>query len=99
MCDVPNTAAFHRESIECFPGIVYRFFGPLVTIPVAPIVTGMTKHFIFYYILISFKPPLYCIQASCICLVFNYYVWSIDQNLFVPLRAIELIHPHIHIPP
>jgi len=30
------------------PGIVFRyFFSPLVIIPVAPVITGMTKHFIF----------------------------------------------------
>jgi hypothetical protein len=49
MCDVRSTAAFCRESVECFPGIVSRyFFSPLVTIPVAPMITGMTKHFMFY---------------------------------------------------
>jgi hypothetical protein len=50
MCDVPNTAVFFfRESIECFPVTVYRFFfSPLVTIPVAPMITGMTKHFMFH---------------------------------------------------
>jgi hypothetical protein len=49
MCDVPSTAVFCRESTECFPGIVSRyFFSPLVTIPVAPMITGMTKHFMFH---------------------------------------------------
>jgi hypothetical protein len=45
MCDVPSTAVFCRESTECFPDIVSKyFFSPLVTIPVAPMITGMTKH-------------------------------------------------------
>jgi len=49
MCDVRSTAAFCRESIECFPGIVYRYlFSPFVTIPVAPMFTGLMKHFIFH---------------------------------------------------
>jgi hypothetical protein len=42
MCDVPkySTVVFCRESVECFPGIVSRyFFSPLVTIPVAPMIT------------------------------------------------------------
>jgi hypothetical protein len=26
MCDVPSTAVFCSESIECFPGIVSKFF-------------------------------------------------------------------------
>jgi hypothetical protein len=49
MCNVPSMAVFCRESIECSPGIVSRYsFSPLVTIPVASVITGMTKHFIFY---------------------------------------------------
>jgi hypothetical protein len=31
-CDVPSTAVFCTESIECFPGIVSRYyFSPLLT--------------------------------------------------------------------
>ena len=42
MCDVPRIAVFCSESIECFPGIVSKFFLKLlVTIPVAPIITGI----------------------------------------------------------
>jgi len=42
MCDVPSIAVFCSESIECFPGIASKFFLKLlVTIPVAPIVTGI----------------------------------------------------------
>jgi hypothetical protein len=26
MCEVPSTAVFCREAIECFPGIVSRYF-------------------------------------------------------------------------
>jgi hypothetical protein len=29
------------------------FFSPLVTIPVAPVITGMTKHFMFHICWIS----------------------------------------------
>ena len=40
MCDVPSIAVFCSESIECFPGIVSKFFFKLlVTIPVAPIIS------------------------------------------------------------
>ena len=39
MCDVLSIAVFCSESIECFPGIVSKFFFKLlVTIPVAPII-------------------------------------------------------------
>jgi hypothetical protein len=42
MCDVPSTAVFCSESIECFPGMASRFFfKPFVTIPVAPVITGI----------------------------------------------------------
>ena len=41
VCDVPSIAVFYSESIECFLGISSRFFLKLlVTIPVAPIITG-----------------------------------------------------------
>jgi hypothetical protein len=49
MCDVQSTAVFCSESIEIFPGTVSkRFLKLLVTIPVAPINTGMIVHFITY---------------------------------------------------
>jgi len=42
MCDVPSIAVFCSESIECFPGTASKFFLQLlVTIPVAPIITGI----------------------------------------------------------
>ena len=46
MCDVPSIAVFCSESIECFPGTVSKFLLKiLVTIPVAPIITGTIVHF------------------------------------------------------
>jgi len=49
MCDVPSIAVFFSESIECFPGTVSKFFLKLlVTIPVAPIITGTIVHFMFH---------------------------------------------------
>ena len=45
MCDVPSIAVFCSESIECFPGTASKFFFKLlVTIPVAPIITGIIVH-------------------------------------------------------
>ena len=53
MCDVPSIAVFCSESIECFPGIVSKFFFKfLVTIPVAPIITGTIVHFRFQILLL-----------------------------------------------
>jgi hypothetical protein len=60
VCAVPSTAVCCSESIECFPGIAYRFFLKLsVTIPVAPIITGPTVHFRFYIRYISICNLLY----------------------------------------
>ena len=45
MCDVPSIAVFCTESIESFPGMASKFFlKPTVTIPVAPIITGIIVH-------------------------------------------------------
>ena len=44
MCAVTSIAVFCSESIECFPGTVSKFMLKLlVTIPVAPIITGKGK--------------------------------------------------------
>jgi len=60
MCDVPSIAVFCSESIECFPGIVSKFFFKLlVTIPVAPIITGTIVHFMFHIRCISIHKLLY----------------------------------------
>ena len=49
MCDVPSIAVFCSESIECFSGTVSKFFLKLVvTISVAPIITGTIVHFRFH---------------------------------------------------
>jgi len=45
MCDVSSRAVFCSESIECFPGTASKFFPKLfITIPVAPIITGIIVH-------------------------------------------------------
>jgi len=49
MCDVPSIAVFCSESIECFPGTASKFFLKLlITIPVAPVITGIIVHFKFH---------------------------------------------------
>ena len=60
VCDVPSIAVFCSESIESFPGTVSKFFLKLlVTIPVAPIITGTTVHFRFHIRCISIHKLLY----------------------------------------
>jgi hypothetical protein len=45
MCDVPKMAVFCIESVECLPGISSRYcLSTLVTVPVAPVTTGITEH-------------------------------------------------------
>jgi hypothetical protein len=60
MCDIPSMAVFCRESIESCPGIVSRYFCKLLlTIPMAPMITGMTKYFMFHILWISTLRFLY----------------------------------------
>jgi hypothetical protein len=47
MCDVPSMAVFCKESIECCPGIVSRYFCKLlIKIPLYQMITGIKNHFI-----------------------------------------------------
>ena len=65
MCDVPSIAVFCSGSIECFPGTVSRFILKLlVTIPVAPIITGIIVHFMFH---------IRCISSIHKVLYFNFF--------------------------
>jgi len=51
---------FCSESIECFPGTASKFFLKLlVTIPVAPLITGTIVHFRFHIRCISVHKLLY----------------------------------------
>jgi len=60
MCEIPNIAVFCSESIECFPSTASKFvLKLLVTIPVAPIITGIIVHFRFHILCISIHKLLY----------------------------------------
>jgi hypothetical protein len=60
ICDVLSISVFCSESIERFPGISSKFFLKLlVTIPVAPIITGTIVHFRFHIRYISVPRHLY----------------------------------------
>jgi len=60
MCDVRGIAVFCSESIECFPRMASKFFlKPFLTIPVAPVVTGIITHFKFHIHCISLHKLLY----------------------------------------
>ena len=60
MCDVPSIAVFCSESIECYPGTASKFsLSLLVTIPVAPTITGIIVHFRFHIRFLSIHKLLY----------------------------------------
>jgi hypothetical protein len=54
MCNVPSIAVVGSESTDCFPGMVFGFFfKPIVTILVAPIISGTIIRFMFHIRCIS----------------------------------------------
>ena len=62
MCDVPSMAVCGSEYTECFPSMTSKFFfKPFVTIPVAPVISGIIIHFTFLIRCISIHKPLYFI--------------------------------------
>ena len=74
LCDVPTTAVFCGESIESFPGTASKFFRKLlVTIPVVPIITGITVHFRLHIRCISIHKLLY----------FNFFFRFLLHNISV----------------
>ena len=80
VCDVPSIAVFCSESIECFPGTASKFFLKLlVTIPVAPIITGIIVHFRFQIRCISIHKLLF----------FNFFPLPFAQHFF--LRVLPLL--------
>ena len=85
MCDVASIAVFCSESIECFPGTASKFFFKiLVTIPVAPVITGIIVHFRFHIRCNSIYKRLYfnffstssaqhfCCCCCCCCCYYCY---------------------------
>jgi hypothetical protein len=68
MCDVPSMAVFCRESIECCPGTVSRYFCKLLlTIPVAlvivVIIIVVIRQLLFYTASFNFRPTSVVWQA------------------------------------
>ena len=105
MCDVPSIAVFCSESIECFPGTVSKFFLKLlVTIPVAPFITGTIVHFRFHIRCISIHKLLYFnFFSASFCTtflsagIFNYYVWPICCNFSVCVYCLIPQHSDISL--
>ena len=78
MCDVASIAVFCSESIECFPATASRFsLKLLVTIPVAPIITGIIVHFRLHIRCISIHKLLYFNLYLNSCTYYYYYYYSV----------------------
>jgi len=80
MCDVPSIAVFCSESIEYFPGTASKFFLKLlVTVQVAPIITGIIVHFRFHIRFISIHKLLY----------FNFFSSSLIIIIIIIVAALS----------
>jgi len=95
MCDVPSIAVFCGESTECFPGTASKFFLKLlVTLPVAPIITGTIVNFRIHIRCISVHKRLYFkfFSASyCITFLSAAIATSISVNMYVWIIIIIII--------
>jgi len=60
MCAVPNMAVFWSSLTSCFPDMLLTYFlNDFETVPVAPVVTGITFVFTFHMRCISIVRTLY----------------------------------------
>jgi hypothetical protein len=84
MCDVPSIAVVCSESVECFPGMTFKpFFRPFVTIPVAPIITGIIIHFVFHIRYMSVHKLVYFSSFStsfCVTFLAEGIVTSVSMH-------------------
>ena len=60
MCAVPNMIVFYSSLTSCFPGMLLTYFlNDFDTVPLAPIITGITFVFTFHKRCISIARSLY----------------------------------------
>ena len=93
MCNVPSIAVFCSESIQRFPGTVSKFFFKLlVTIPVAPIITGTIVHFRFHIRCISIHKLYFNFFSASFCTTFLSagIATSISVHVFLFLFLISI---------
>jgi hypothetical protein len=87
MCDVPSIAIFCSESIGCLPGTASKFFLKLlVTISVAPLITGIIVHFRFNIRCISIRKLLYFNLLLLLLLLLLFYT---TINLYLKKRLYD----------
>ena len=62
MCNVPSTAVFCAESVQWFPGTASKCFcKTFVTVPVAPVITGMIIHLFYLCTYCSLFSAAFCV--------------------------------------
>ena len=70
MCAVPNMAVFWSSLTSCLPGMLLTYFrNDFETVPVAPIITGITFVFTFHMRCISIVRSLYFRIFSVIIII------------------------------
>ena len=91
MCDVPSIAVFCSESIEFFPCFSKFFLKLLVTILVAPIITGIIVHFKFHIHCISIHKLLYFDFFSATLLLLLLLLLSSSSSSSSPLCRVFIL--------
>ena len=74
MCAVPKMAVFCSSLTSCFPGMLLTYFlSEFETVPVAPVITGITFVFTFHMRCISIVRSLYFRILSAYYYYYYYY--------------------------
>ena len=90
MCDVPSVAVFCSESTESFPGTASKcFLKAAVSIPVAPIITGIILHFMFHIRCIS-THKLFFSSSICTTFLSAGIATSISMPIFSSLFSVTI---------
>ena len=93
MCVVPNVAVFCSSFTSCLPAILLTYFlNDFETVPVAPIITGITFVFTFHMRCISIVRSLYFrIFSSPFLITFLSPEIATSINIHVPCSLLRII--------
>ena len=93
MCAMPNMAVFCISSVSCFPGMLLRYFlNRFQTVPVAPIITGITFVFTFPLRCVSIVRSLYFrISFTSFLITFLSPEISTSINTHVPFSLLRIL--------
>ena len=86
MCAVPNMAVFCSSLTSCFPGMMLMYFlNDFETVPVAPVITGITFVFTFHMCCIYIVRFLYFrIFSASFLITFVSPEIATSINIYVP---------------